>query len=316
MKPLKYILPLACSLAMLASCYEDEPLGNPIDIHADYVLPQGDASPEANRRIEEYLNQYGSYFIYNFEVDSTGFSKDATWVQKTGTASERYNIVITKGEPRYVDAMLDLLEQTWLRFFPDDFLAKGGIPYRVFLCNTMFQWRAIGDWYQRLDHDYMFFDYSLTICGLNEHLVDMQPGAKLAFKRTLLPALWQHYYDIGLLQVPQEFYELTDYHVTYAYPASSAEALEQWRQAGFLPLSYDDQDRPVDFWNNDYYWGNARRDDLNAYLMFLRDLPYDYIKPYLENPKYKTIQRKYNILLDYYRDAYGIDLRAMGDAVY
>ena len=311
-----HILPLllALPLALCTSCYDDQPIGDPIDIHADYVLPQGDASAEDNRRIEDYLQRYGSYFIYNFEVDSTGFSRDVTWVQKTGSASERFNIVITKGQTQYVGAMLDLLEKTWLQFFPEDFLAKGGIPYRVFICDNMYQWRQVGDWYQRLDHEYMFFDYSLTICGMNEHLLSMTQDDRVAFKRMLLPAVWQHYYDIHLLDVPAEFYELTDYTRQPEYPDNSPEALEQWRRQGYLPFEYTADGKPVEFWNGNYYWGNARRDDLNAYLMHLRDLPASVIQQYLDNPAYSVIRRKYEILLSHYRDKYGIDLRAMGDA--
>ncbi len=46
--------------------------------------------------------------------------------------------LIRMGETHYVDEMLDYIHEIWLQFFPDDFLKKGGLPYRVFLADSIY----------------------------------------------------------------------------------------------------------------------------------------------------------------------------------
>jgi len=302
---------------LLASCADSDPISDtPIAIHADYELPQQGASAEANQRIVDLYNKYGSYFLYRFEVDEKGFSKDATWVQETGSASQRYNVVMQLGDPSYVDEMMELLHETWLQFFPDDFLRKGGIPYRVFLCDLQYEWRQIGDWYQRIDHDYQFYGYSVTLAGLNAHLDSLTADDRVAYKRMILPAMWSYYTSNDILDVPNEFYELTDYNAEPTLPATSAAALDAYRKRGFIPMNYDDTGNPEEFWVAETSWGMAKTYDLLSYMRHLRDWPYERIEPLLNDKRYPLIKRKYEILLNFYKETYGIDLRKMGDTTY
>ncbi|MEI3423419.1 MAG: hypothetical protein V8R91_21515 [Butyricimonas faecihominis] len=82
------------------------------------MLPQGDASDEANARIQDIFDTYGSYVLYNYTY------KDAFWTQTSAGVPESQVYVAKMGETRYVDAMLDYIHDIWLQFFPDDFLKK------------------------------------------------------------------------------------------------------------------------------------------------------------------------------------------------
>ena len=71
----KILLAIACLWAACISCSEDTKIGAPDEILPDYVLPQGDASKEANDRIQQIFETYTSYVLYNYT------EKDAFWTQ-------------------------------------------------------------------------------------------------------------------------------------------------------------------------------------------------------------------------------------------
>ena len=116
----KILLAIACLWAACISCSEDTKIGAPDEILPDYVLPQGDASKEANDRIQQIFDTYTSYVLYNYT------EKDAFWTQTAaGGGVQIYRAIM--GESRYVDAMLDYIQDIWLQFFPEEFLKKGGM---------------------------------------------------------------------------------------------------------------------------------------------------------------------------------------------
>ena len=132
----KILLAITCLWAACISCSDDTKIGAPDEILPDYVLPQGDASEEANNRIQQIFDTYTSYVLYNYT------EKDAFWTQASaGGSAQTYRV--TMGETRYVDAMLDYIQDIWLQFFPEEFLKKGGMPYRVFLADSIY-WER--DW--------------------------------------------------------------------------------------------------------------------------------------------------------------------------
>ena len=81
----KIIFIIICLWGVSVSCSEDHKIGAPDEIQPDYVLPQGDASDEANARIQDIFDTYGSYVLYNYS------SKDAFWTQTSaGTGTQTY----------------------------------------------------------------------------------------------------------------------------------------------------------------------------------------------------------------------------------
>ena len=77
----KILLAIACLWAACISCSEDTKIGAPDEILPDYVLPQGDASKEANDRIQQIFDTYTSYVLYNYT------EKDALWTQTVASKS-------------------------------------------------------------------------------------------------------------------------------------------------------------------------------------------------------------------------------------
>lgn len=234
----KILLAIACLWAACISCSEDTKIGAPDEILPDYVLPQGDASKEANDRIQQIFDTYTSYVLYNYT------EKDAFWTQTAaGGAAQIYRAIM--GEPRHVDAMLDYIQDIWLQFFPEEFLKKGGMPYRVFLADSIYWDRGWG----KTLYNYRINGNALIIGGMNKDLTTMDAVTKRTRKNELLGAMWDYYIAQGLLNVPDEFYEDTDYENAPALPLDG-ENLEAYRKRGFLPTfnSYSGA-------QEEWYWG-------------------------------------------------------------
>ena len=217
----KILLAITCLWAACISCSDDTKIGAPDEILPDYVLPQGDASKEANDRIQQIFDTYTSYVLYNYT------EKDAFWTQTAaGGSAQIYRAIM--GEPRHVDAMLDYIQDIWLQFFPEEFLKKGGIPYRVFLADSIYWDRGWG----KTPYNYRVNGNALIVGGMNKDLTTMDAATKKARKNELLGAMWDYYIAQGLLNVPDEFYKNTDYEKMPVLPSMGEEALEAYRKRG------------------------------------------------------------------------------------
>ena len=84
-------------------------------------------TPQADGRIVDLYEKYGSYFLYDFTL------LDLNWNQVANLTS--YKLAL--GDPGLCGDMLDLLDEVWLQFYPEEFLKKN-LPYRVFLWQTQF----------------------------------------------------------------------------------------------------------------------------------------------------------------------------------
>ena len=242
--------------------------------------------------------------LYNYT------EKDAFWTQASaGGSAQTYRV--TMGETRYVDAMLDYIQDIWLQFFPEEFLKKGGMPYRVFLADSIYWDRGWG----KIQYNYRVNGNALIIGGMNANLTTMDAATKKARKNELLGATWDYYIAQGLLDVPEELYEDTDYETVPALPSAGAEALEAYRKRGFLPSSYYNGIPGEWFWGS-YAWTRAKENDLKSFLYNLREKTDEEVAWFLNNPEYELIQKKWNILIDYYKKEFGIDLRKMGNTTF
>ena len=307
---------VACCAGMLFSCGEDVKIGAPIDIMEDYTLPQEGASDAANQRIMEIFEKYGTYVLYDFT------NRDASWNFVAGTGN--MTSVAVEGDPQYVDAMLDYLNDIWLQFFPDDFLARGGIPYRVFLADSVYDVRSGG---RKMLYDYQTRGNALLVAGLNSSLLTMDAQTKTDRKNDFISAIWDYYIAQGLLSVPAEFYEGTNYNTMPEVDESLLEGVPdsvlnvvkdsllvvEIRERGFLPGSYS-SDEPLE-WISNWTWDDAVSKDLQSYMLHILQRTDEQMEEILENPKYTLIRQKWDILIDFYRENYGLELRKIANAI-
>ena len=290
------------------SCNEDKEVGIPIEIIEDYKLPQGNASVEANARIQEIYETYDSYVLYNYT------QKDALWKQAAGTgAVQKY--VISMGDVQYVDAMLNYIDAIWLQFFPPEFLKKGGLPYRVFLADSIYLDRSTPQMTRLILYNYMLNGNSVAISGMNANLTTMNAETKRARKLELITAMWDYYIAEGILDIPEEFYDGTDYNTAPELPLTE-KTLDTYIKRGFLPSRYYGDNYAEEWYVYPSSWKYAVTNDLKSFLYHLFSRSDEQMEIYLNNSEYKLIQNKWNVLINYYKEKYNIDIRKIGNTTY
>lgn len=316
---------LAVSACLFSCANDGEDIGSPLEIYKDYDLPQSGASDAANQRILNYYDKYDSFVLYDFT------NKDAMWVMSTGNASSGgREYITTLGDPANVDAMLDYIEDIWLKYFSEDFLKKGGMLYRVFLADSLYMQRDFGDGnIMKTPTNYMINGDALIIAGMNV-ISELTDAEKKARKLELINALWNYYKGKGLVDNPEEFYAGTDYitppHMSYEIGdygygewVYTDEDLETLRNRGFIPdyntYGYSKYSEIfMQYSETTTSWSNTNEAAIKAndYKYYLDQIMQATDEEAAEFLKYPAVATKWNFLVEHYKETVGIDLRALG----
>lgn len=295
-----------CSTVLFFSCQKDNPIGPESVLKPDYVLPQGNAPQAANDRIKQLFDTYGSYFLYNFT------QKDFEWNTFAGTSNGAIDSAVF-GDPQYAGDMLQFLDDVWLKFLSDDFKKDKGIPYRVFMTDTIRQRRSGSGWppgREYLYKDFLVTGKSMSFTGMNGNLRTMTPAQKTARKNTIIGQVFKYYQDNGIIAFPASFYDLTDYVNMPTTPVTAN--LVAYRNRGFLPGSYFNGN-PSEWMYGTYAWTTARATDASSYLLHVTSFTDAQMAPFLEYP---LIKQKFDLLVAHFQNEYGIDVRAIANATY
>lgn len=308
---MKHIFIINCLCCMLFfSCKKDVAIGPPIAVPQDYTLPQGDAPKEANDKIQELYDHYGSFFLYKFT------QKDFVWVPSTGGGNSKIDTAVL-GNPIYTMDMLNFLDDIWLKFLPEDFKKDRGIPYRVMMADTIKEYRpGYPPGREYLYFDYKVIDKSIAFAGMNASLRTMTSAEKIAKKNILTGVIWNYYIQNGILDIPSSFYDVSDY-VTYPVSpinASNPANVEAFRQRGFLPASYNVvTGAPSEWYYGTYSWTSAKQSDIASYVLALTTRTDADMESYLAYP---LIKEKFDLLINHFKSKYNIDVRAIANAAY
>ena len=84
----------------------------------------------------------------------------------------------------------------------------------------------------------------------------------------------------------------------------------------FLPTFNSYSGAQEEWYWGDYPWTQAKENDLKSFMLHLRNQTDEEVAWFLNNPEYELIQKKWNILIDYYKKEFGIDLRKMGNTTF
>ena len=306
--------------AILPSCSKDVPIGDPIDINTGYTLPQEGASEEDNARIMDIYENWGSYVLYRIDPD------DIFWQQISGNASSGGRVnKYTEGDPAYVGDMLDYLDKVWWQYFPDSFMQTGGAPYRIYIVEEYYVERDFGGGdIQKYPADYFIGDNFIILAGMSS-VASLDEAALKSRKIALITALWSEYVSSGILTTPSEFYTVSDYTTrpemtynptTYQYEYTP-EQLDALRNRGFIPnysqygyTVYSEIFMKYSETSDSWSYNDPRANDFNYYIAQILNATDEQAAEFL---KYETVATKWNIILDYYKDNYGIDLRAIAN---
>ena len=279
---------LLVSLLFLFSCAEDKEIVNVAEYLADYELSQGKS--EADDRIVELYDLYKSYFLYDFTQE------DFEWtLVSNGTLSDKYSYVVA--DPKYAGDLLDVLDLIWFRFYPKEFHERY-MPYKVLLVSELFNDDKMC--YTRVVTNQIAVSYcSSAIQGMSQR-------QKIEYKNSLQIALWEDWLNRGVIDVSNEFYELSDYSSTASSSVSSANYA---RTRGFVEcidgtewysrLNY--QTKMID-----------KEQDVNSFLTRMVSMTSEEWAPDLAYP---LVKQKYDVLRNYFMENYKVDLKEIGDAI-
>lgn len=292
----KIIIHLLLLSVFVYSCAEDKEIGEIIPLTADHVLPQG-KSP-ADDRIVELHEKYNSYFLYEFT------KQDFEWTL-ISNSTLKGTYLYTLGDPVYAGDMLDLLNEIWFQFYPEDFLRKT-IPYRVFLTSTL-DWTAFGDpipQYCRNGNNQIAINYC------SDTLTKMSGTTKLEFKNRLQYQLWSSWMGLDMITFPEAFFLVSNYSTKVVDDVTSPNYA---RTRGF-------------FGSNGYEWSvsmvgatwyqeaQLKSSDRDYFIQNMLQRTSEDLEAELS--AYPLLKKKYDILREYFKETYGFDIKKIGDAVY
>lgn len=308
---MKRIILLSIALSgvlFTASCGEKNPIGSPLEIKKDYTLPEGGASAWSEQWIQEIHENYGSYFIY--KPTQTDFEWRYGAAESTTLPDS-----IFAGDPQYVEGLLKFLDDIWIRHLPEDFKKKLGIPYRVLLADKLQS-------PSKATFESKVTDLSIAFSGVNADFANLTPTQKKAKMDAFNTSIWTDYYAAnGLIGFPEEFFEVTDYNDTSLSTAVSffPEGLEAIRQAGFIKgwfvQGYNPNPQYVEWWTYNLYQTEGRARDQKSFMDHLLRTP-DSSPELAQFLTYPKIARKWQILIDFFNEEYGIDMRAIANTVF
>ena len=290
----RYVIAMLIGGIFLCSCSKDVALGPNVEFERDYVLPQG-GDAESDERIVELYEKYGSYFLYDFTV------ADLNWNQVAN--STLYKLAL--GEPKYAIDMLDLLDEVWLKFYPEEFLKKN-LPYRVFMADTVY---SVLSWTDRPEICVRTGDNSLAFGYMNKDIKNKTAAEKLELKNTVQSLFFDLLQVRKVISIPEEFYKISDYSTA---ASADIESDNYARKRGFVanPLygGYE--------WCTYVNWQTKtllQSDDLTH---FLASILRRTSEQWASDLTYPLVKQKYDILVTHFKKEYNIDLVKIGNATY
>lgn len=275
------------STLVLGACAEDKKIGEIEPVEPGYVLPQG-KSP-ADNRIVSLFEKYGTYVLYDY------MKADFNWRQGGGGLNYEY----TEPDPQYAGNMLDLLEEIWFKFYPEEFHVKN-MPRKVFLTGTLKDDRK--QIYARITQAQVAVGYCSDV------LTDMPGAMKSEFKTELQKILLRDWINRNVIVIPDEFYKVSDY--SYEADTDDPESPDYARARGFIARADGTE------WCGRINWQTGMLDNGDDLLSFIDSMVGRTSEEWAEDLEYPLVEQKYNILRDYIWENYKIDLREVGDAVY
>lgn len=283
------------SLVLWASCY-DEDAPTPTEApEFNYTLPQG--NHDYDTKIVNWFDRCGFYILYKYDPRDVYWSI-RHWLETGVTELAGSKFKIEPADEEYVGGLLDVLERRFLSFYPDTLL-KRCMPLKVLFGSNLVD-GFYGKQNVRFGLDFMLLD------GADKDFELRSPHQIDLLKDTMNISFMSYLTSRGKVTKPEEFFELSSYKEN----SVNKEDMYAW---GYVATSYGKK---------------GKDDDWNEYLKAIIKNPYTYLsaepedgdtsfKGILHKKKdvNELIVQKYNIIIQYFKQEYNIDLQKIGDSV-
>lgn len=290
---------------LFVSCTDDDgDLGIISEPEPEYTLPQG-GNAEADKRIMELFERYGTCFIYDFNPD------DAKWSMVAGTGGGSMGMsTVTPAKVDYVVKQLDWIEECFFRHYPDEFLKKN-LPFKVFLASTIITDYGY-DWWPAFEEPNGYTGNSFVFGYGYEKLDEMTTADKYDYFDRVNRDFLLYVYGIT---PPDEFASVSDYDLSLETSYDSYTEEECRYQYVYKPteamLAEGFLDPNAVGWGRNFGLSNDCESYINNMRYFSKDS--EQWVYYLSFPKVKT---KYEALRSYCINTLGFDPTAFGDVVF
>lgn len=299
MEKMKYSLLILCLAWGLSGCYHEDSLhASPEkeNVYSEYDLPQGDH--DYDKIIVEMFEKYNTLFLYKYNPVDVYYDKDkylngTYFPEQDSTASGLFYV---PSDEAWVGKQVELLQELWLKYYPDAFLKR--LPLKVFLADSLYSAKSgLGTPVELLNITYLVrrgIDYIMVTYG-SSRIEKMTQAEKYEFKRSLHRVFLDHL-D---LPVTSEFAEVSNYTIF-----SNTNYKKYIHVYGFL--NWENSTTPQDDW---FSYIDAIVD--HPYDELISDGEYGYLHPSKDTQK--RILQKYNMVIDYFKNNYQIDLQKISN---
>lgn len=277
------------------ACSEDNKIGEIDPLKLDYDLPQGESS--ADDRILKHYEQYGGYILYKYTEQDLQYD-----------AGIGNNYIFELADPQYVGDMLDMLDDIWFDFYPEE-LRQKTVPYQIFLAKRL-QYVVETWWGDKEYSDEMVCagEYSVALGFCSDTLRKMTPEVKLELKNLLQVELWFQWVTYNYVEIPEEFYEVSSY---MGLAETNVDSPDYSRARGFVERFGGEQ------WYQSWYNYSKGTIDKSADLFaFIENMVTRSSEDWVEDLEWPLVKKKYDILRDYFLGKYKLDLQTIGNKTY
>ncbi|MCX2453640.1 hypothetical protein OQX61_20380 [Pedobacter sp. PLR] len=273
---LKLLFPVLSFMIISILGCKKEPVIKPDTIQPEYQLPQG--NHPYDHKILDFYNKYGTYILYKFS------SKDFRW-----NITDDILYVADQGDQDYVEQSLDVLDKKLFSFYNEGFL-KLTLPYKILLSSR------------------------IRVVKLPDTLATPIPAIS-TFSHFTFGQTSRRFSQL----TDQELVDLkTDMHVAYWQQAINTKKME-------LPPSFaaaTDYSMVMEFNKNQYgvfHYSNGMNatDDFLGYIAAIVTHTAEELENAvftLDNDPEGRFRFKYNMITNYYKVKYNVDLQAIGNS--
>ena len=295
------------STVLMLSCNKDK---NPTHVSEKsttrYQLPQGNASFDND--ILNFFQKYDSYILYKFsDVDfNYQFSYNLANPPVGSGNAVVGPVVMRGGDSIAIQSALDFMNTYWFSFYPEDFKKKY-LPQKILLAGLIYTTRYSGN--PKIYDTPRVNPYTIPIEGV-DHITlpkidtafNSYPlASKLLLKAKLNSLFLKHLmYPVintipALVPAPAEFFKVSDYSLGVITSVQKYKYGFDTLMAGKAPTPIVDM---VGFLDSICAKPKA---DLDAYML---------------NPKVDSLgltRKKYDLLVNYFKSNYNVDIQAIGN---
>lgn len=271
------------------------PTTEPEDIYGDPTLPQGNHPYDAE--ILDLFKKYRTLFLYKY-VPADIYHTPAYWVGgrydtvKNKTLGGNYDVPANEA---YVGKQLNLVKDALLKYYPEALLRQG-LPQKIFILDSFYYaYAGTGlprDNWPELFNSYPGPDFIITTWA-GKRIDAITDAEKYAFKSSINSDFLVFAHAKNAIKRQATFSALTDYSLVDYYNHYEHGVLDYYRRS--VDEDWDDYMKAI---------------VSNSYTALTS--PGGILHPSIDTKG--VIRKKYDIVIGYFQNVFGIDLQAIGNA--